>query len=289
MSVPPVTAAARAATSTAPAAATPATPAGADAAISSTTPDLPKGPTFLSIPHALAWGAGLGLAAGALLLRSKGAGFGLAALGSGAWKGAAVGAGLGAALVGVDRVTGGEVKRQTDVIFLDRRAQIGFVVRHPTKPWLGPMGLGVASDARAAQEHYFGKREPLDGAQDAYRHVYAAALFSLRAMRDHGASPDEAHGLAIEAGQAHETDGQDNNDRWSREMDVANNLTGTQLIADGHAATGEEADAAGFVTEAALRVRVLDALRDGKLQVVDRSATVPTPRATTPEDAPKAA
>jgi hypothetical protein len=257
-----------------------------DTSLSSTTPDVPKRTQFLPPAHTMGWSLGIGLAAGALLLRAPGAGLGLGALASGAWKGGVLGAGLGASLIGLDHVTGGAVKQQLDLVSLDRRAQIGFVLRHPTKPWLLGMGLGVARDARAAQEHYYGPREPLDGPQDAFRHTYAAALFSLRAMRGHGLDPATAHQLAIQAGAAHEADGQDNNDAYSSAMDTANNLTGTQVVGDGRARAGEAADANGFVTEAALRERVLSAIASGTVQVVDRTGSVPSPRPTTIDDLP---
>ena len=71
-------------------------------------------------------------------------------------------------------------------------------------------------------------------------------------------------------------------------MDTANNSTGTQLVGDGRAARGEAADAAGFVTERALADRVLAALGSGQLQLVDRDATPPGPRASTAADLPRA-
>ena len=258
-----------------------------DEQLSSTTPDVPARRPMLSIPGALGWGAGLGVLAGALLLRGSGAGWSLGALASGSWKGALVGAGIGGALIGIDRATGGEVKHQLDYVALDRRAQIGFVLRHPLKPWLAGMGLGVARDARAAQEQLYGRAEPLDGPQDAFRHAYAAALFTLRAERDHGQDPETAKALAIAAGEAHEVDGQDNNDDLSREMDRANNETGASIAGDGRARAGEPADDAGFVTEQALRQRVLDAMREGRLQLVDRTATPPGPRDSTRADLPR--
>lgn len=267
--------------------ATPLTPAAVHASTSSTTPDVPAGPTFLSIPKTFAFGGGIGIALGALLLRSPGAGWSLGALGSGAWKGAALGASLGGLLIGADRVTGGEVNRQLDTITLDRRAQLWFVLSNPTKPWLAGMGLRVASDARAAQEQLYGRREPLDGPQDAFRHAYASALFALRAMRDHGVPQAEAAQLAIEAGEAHEVDGQDNNDEHSRSMDFANNLAGTQVLGDARARAGEAADTAGFVTEAALRARILDALAAGQLQVVVRTGSEPSARPTVSGDLPQ--
>lgn len=260
-----------------------------DRDLSSTTPDVPARRPMLSIPGTLAWGAGLGVAVGALLLRSKGAGWALPALASGAWKGAAVGAGMGAALIGIDRVTDGQVKKQLEYVSLDRRAQIGFVLKNLNRPWIAGLGIGVASDARAAQEQLYGTAEPLDGPQDAFRHAYAAALFTLRCERDHGVDPATAQRLAIDAGAAHEVDGQDNNDDLSRDMDHANNATGAALAGDGKARSGERADANGFVTERALRERVLDAMRAGKLELVDRTATPPAPRASTSADLPGAA
>jgi hypothetical protein len=259
---------------------------GSDDALSSTTPDVPAGKRFLSIPSTLGWTAALGAGLGIVLLRGKGAGWGLGALGSGAWKGAAVGAGIGASLIGIDHLTGGEVNRQKKKIFLDRSAEAWFVLSHPTKPWLFSMGMGVANDARGAQESLYGPREPLDGPQDAFRHTYAAALFSLRALRDHGVGEDEAHELAIAAGAAHEADGQDNNDDFSREMDTANNLTGTHVVGDGRALPGEDADANGFLTEHALQQRVLLAMATGAVELVDRTGSEPSFRASGSGDLP---
>jgi hypothetical protein len=258
-----------------------------DRTLSSTAPDVPRGAPRLSIPSTLGWSTGIGLTLGALALRTKGAGWTAPALAAGAWKGAAVGAGIGAALLGLDRATGGEVRRQLEYVALDRRAQIGFVLRNLRHPWVGPMGLGVARDARAAQEQLYGLDEPLDGPQDAFRHAYAAALFTLRAQRDHGADQPTARRLAIGAGEAHEQDGQDNNDEYSRAMDTANNELGATLVGDGRATPGEQADDRGFVTEDALRQRVLDALRDARVTMVDRSVTPPAMRPSTAADLPR--
>src|SRR5687768_7506065 len=96
-------------------------------------PDTPRPRPTLPMPSTLAWGTGFGAGLGALLLRSRGAGWSLGAIASGAWKGAAVGAGLGATLVGIDRLTDGKVRKQVDFV-LDRRAQILFVLSNPTRP-----------------------------------------------------------------------------------------------------------------------------------------------------------
>lgn len=243
--------------------------------LASTTPDLPRRSPLLSLPGALGWSAGAGAGLGALLLRSRG-GFSAGALASGAWRGAALGGVLGAALVALDRATAGEVKRQLDLIALDRRSQLWFVVSHPTRPWLAGTGLAVARDARRAQEQLYGLREPLDGPQDAFRHAYAAALFSLRAIRDHGLDPAEAHRLALAAGAAHERDGQDNNDAHSRAMDHFNNAAGTRVVGDARARAGEVAEARGYVSEPALRSRVLAAIEAGQLRLVDRTGSEPS-------------
>jgi hypothetical protein len=258
-----------------------------DTTLSSTTPDVRRGATLLPLAESLAWGAGIGSAIGALLLRGRGAGWSLGALGAGALKGAAIGAGLGAALVGVDRLTGGQVQQKLDYLSLDRRAQIWFVLSNPTRPWIASTGLDVARDARAAQVELYGSAEPLDGPQDAFRHAYAAALFSLRAMRDHSEAPATAQRLAVAAGAAHEVDGQDNNDRFSRAMDHLNNDAGALIAGDGRARDGEAADASGWVTEQALRQRVLNAMAAGSLQLVDRAGSdAPITRPSTPGDLP---
>lgn len=262
-------------------------PADLDESLSSTTPDVSRRTDRLTPLGALGWGIGLGVGAGVLLLRPSGAGWGVGALATGAWKGALVGAGAGAALLGLDAVTGGEVKRQFDFLSLDRRAQILFVLRNATNPWVAPTGLAVARDAKVAQDQLYGTWDPKDGPQDAFRHAYAAGLFSLRAMRDHAESPETAHRIAIGAGDAHEVDGQDNNDDFSRAMDTANNRAGITIVGDGRARAGEQADPSGFVTERALRMRVLEALAAGDLRVVERSGDAPRERATNPHDLPR--
>jgi len=250
--------------------------------LASVAPDVPVAAPRISWTGAVGRGATLGAAAGLLVLRPSG--WELTSLGTGAWKGAAIGVGVAAVLAGVDHLTGGAVKRQLDLVSLDRRHQILFVLKHPLRPWLTGMGLGVADAANAVQRRYFGAHDPMDGAPDALRHGYAAALFTLRAMRDHGESSGDAASLAIEAGDAHEADGQDNNDSYSHEMDAYNNRVGARLAGDGKPRAGEAADDAGWITERALADRVLDAIGAGEIQVVDRDATGAHPRLTTSAD-----
>lgn len=254
---------------------------------SSTPPDTPPHRHGLPLLQTLAWSGGLGAAGGALLLRTGAGGWAPRVIGAGVLRGGALGVGVGAALLGIDRATHGEVQRQLGKLTLDRRAQAWFVISNPGRPWIGPTGIRVATAARTAQESLYGRAEPLDGPQDAFRHAFAAALLSLRAMRDHGQSTADAHRLAIDAGEAHERDGQDNNDDFSREMDRSNNRSGTQLIGDGRARSDEPADAAGYVTELALRERVLDAIGGGRLQLVDRGGSTPVARPSGVDDLPR--
>lgn len=249
-----------------------------DSGISSTTPDARRR-HGLPVVATLAWGAGLGLGIGALLLRPSGLAR-VPGLVTGMRNGAIVGGGMGVALLGLDRLTHGAVGQQADSILLDRRAQAWFVLGHPTKPWLARMGLRVATDARAAQEQLYGRREPLDGPQDAFRHAYAAALYAQRMMEQHGVDPAEARALSAAAGRAHEVDGQDNNDEFSHAMDFHNNQGGLELVGDGHGPDGS------WLTEAQLRSAVLDAMAHGKLELVDRSGRTPAAVATTPRDLP---
>jgi hypothetical protein len=259
-----------------------------DETLSSTTPDVPARSPLLDPAATLGWGTALGIGVGMAALRSRGAGWGPAALGAGGMRGALVGAGIGAALLALDRLTGGQVKQQLDHVSLERRAQVLFVLRNPTRPWLASTGLRVARDARAEQERLYGSDRTPDGGQDAFRHAYATGLFTLRMIRDRGEQPDLARRLAIAAGAAHEVDGQDNNDELSRAMDLANNDTGGMLAGDGRPRAGEPADEHGFLTEPALRERVLAAMADGKLQVVDRSTTPAAPRPSGSQDLPVA-
>jgi hypothetical protein len=107
-------------------------------------------------------------------------------------------------------------------------------------------------------------------------------------MRDHDIDPSEAHRLAIGAGNAHEVDGQDNNDPWSRAMDHANNTAGTHIVGDGRARAGEDADARGMLTEHALRGRVLAAIAAGEVEMIDRTGIRPSARRTNLADLPQA-
>ena len=253
-------------------------PRGLDATLSSTTPDVGAHAPFLATGRTLATTTLAGAAAGVLLRATRFPGVG---------GGALLGAAAGVAVLGIDRLAGGSVKRLVDAATLDRRHELAFVLANPTKPWLATFGLHVARDARDAQLGLFGTREPKDGPQDAFRHSYAAALFTLRAMRDHGLSAPESATLALAAGEAHEQDGQDNNDSYSRSMDEANNAAGTMIVGDGRARAGEEADARGFITEAALRDRILAAMAAGSLTMVDRPrGTTPYARPSVPADVP---
>lgn len=257
-----------------------------DQRLSSTTPDVARQPERLSWLNTLTVSTSIGATLGVATLRGKGAPWTLRSMSFGALKGAATSFGIGASIIALDHLTSGEVKRQLSYISLDRRSQMWFVIKNARYPWIGPMGLKVASDARAAQERLYGRSEPLDGPQDAFRHAYAAALFTLRAMRDHNLSQANAAKLALEIGEAHERDGQDNNDELSRNMDYFNNASGAKIVADGRARDYEQKDERGFLTEEALAARVLDAMRQGNLQLVERTKTPANHRYSNESDLP---
>lgn len=238
----------------------------------------PTSRSMLSLPATLALTVGLGAAVGMLLLRPRGVG-GAGALLRGLRNGALVGAGTGVALLGLDRLTGGQVQHQLDLAFLNRLSQIGFVLRHPTKPWLGPTTLAAAGDARDAQHRHYGSHDPRDGAPDAFRHAYGAALLALRMMREHGLEEAEARRLAHEAGEAHEADGQDNTP-MAYQMDLANNTAGLEVLGDGHAADGS------WISEQALQRGVLEAMANGCMLVIDAAAGATALRTTTVADLP---
>jgi hypothetical protein len=188
----------------------------------------------------------------------------------GAAIGAAVGAATGGALVGIDRLTNGAVNRFVPPTVRDRLHQARFVLRHPTEPWLGPVVLRAANDARAVQQALYGHADVPDGGLDAFRHTFGSALLVLRLQRDHGLSQQRAGQLMTEAGEAYEADGADN-DAWSHTMDLANNAAG---IAIG----GTARDASGaWISEETLRDRVLDAMSHGQVVVIDRTVGA-TPR-----------
>ena len=71
--------------------------------------------------------------------------------------------------IGLDRLTDGQVKKQLDYVSLDRRAQIMFVLRNPTNPWIAGTGIGVARDA-----------------QDLYRNLSGVSFFSYAGVTARG-------------------------------------------------------------------------------------------------------
>lgn len=133
-----------------------------------------------------------------------------------------------------------------------------FVVSNLHRPWLAEVGYGVLDDAKAAERGRYGASDHLDDDADAFRHAYAAALMTVRAMRDHGATQAEAARLVTGLGDAHERDGVDNGAHAS-EMDRHNNRVGVELVGDGR-------QGAGWVTEAQVEQLVVDALEAGRLQ-----------------------
>lgn len=234
--------------------------------------------TYMSPMKTFAATALVGTAIGALGMRPS-AFSGAAELVRGMRTGALVGAGLGALALIADRVSGGEVHRQLNSAFQDRRAQGWFVLKHLNHPWLASTTLQAASDARAQQHAIFGSAQPLDGPHDAFRHAYAGALLSLRLQRDRGMSAEQAADLTREAGDAHEQDGQDNSPEAGA-MDRFNNAVGIKIASTAHAAGGS------WVSEQDLINQVVNAMATGRLQVVDHVGDTATPRATTQHDLP---
>lgn len=141
--------------------------------------------------------------------------------------------------------------------------QTWFVVSHPNRPWLYSMGYEILNDSHAAERRNFGKADAIDNEGDAFRHAYAAALMTLRAMRDHGVSQSKAAALSHEAGVAHESDGADNPaGKLSSRMDLYNNQVGIKLVGSGRV------DGI-WLSEQELERKVLDALENGKLREID--------------------
>lgn len=143
--------------------------------------------------------------------------------------------------------------------------QAMFLVRNLDHPWLAAQGEGVLRAARQAEARRYGPGDHLDDDADAFRHTYAAALMTLRSMRDHDVGAADAQQLTVELGDAHEQDGPDpleqdragHDNAAASDMDRRNNRAGAALVGDGHASTGD------WLTEGELRARVATAVDGG--------------------------
>lgn len=138
-----------------------------------------------------------------------------------------------------------------------------FVIRHASKPWISGLARSVLDASHGAELSRFGSNGNVDGQGDAYRHAYAAALFTLRSMRDHGMSAPTAIHLTVSAGDAHERDGADNPaGKRSAEMDMLNNELGAKLVGTGQSGIT-------WISESELETRVWDHLIGGSFRYLD--------------------
>lgn len=194
---------------------------------------------------------------------------------SGAARGGGIMAGIGAAIAGAtvlgDRATGDRLGHGLGFA-LDHRQSMKFLVTHPTRPWLGPLGNDTKDAARAAQRSRFDNGWSTDDAGDAFRHAFGSGLFALRLMRDRGESQAAAADLVREAGIANEQDRWDDASTVSHDMDLSNNASGVRITSDGRRADGS------WLSDHELEQRVYDATSSGQLVMIDRSSQrlVPT-------------
>lgn len=158
-----------------------------------------------------------------------------------------------------------------------QRHQLGFAVAHPQ---LAGDARAAYGEARDMQRSHWGEQVHVDDGIDAVRHAFGAGVLAARLMHDRGMSAEAAQAIVAQVGDAHEADGIDN-ESGSAEMDRANNAAGARLGTELAAAS-----AGGAVTPDAMFDRVMSAVRDGSLVVLQdgrsRAATaadVPAPAA----------
>jgi hypothetical protein len=148
-------------------------------------------------------------------------------------------------------------------------------VMHPT--WL-KVGWRAQQDAiRSEHELFQGgtKKNGYDNASDAYRHAYGEALMSFRLITVAHTTVEQAIDLVSKEGLAHEADSQLTglHDQYSSAMDMHNNAVGTDIGVRA-AVSGLEP---GPAADAKISGQVLDAIRGGKLMVLDTTTTPPRP------------
>ena len=227
--------------------------AASGAATNTSTTPLPLLPL---IGSGIALGIGWGVARA--LLGGGSSASGLKAVARSIGISAAGGATLAGAALLIDRLTGNHMGSGLAWI-VDHRHSIGMVVRHPTQPWIGPLGRRTFDDAERVQERLYHVHHATDDGGDAFRHAYASALFAVRMMRDHHVSADQARSIVIEAGDAHELDTWGSNTPAAHAMDLHNNAAGADLAGDGRGSDG------AWLTDSQVQDRVLEALSRGVL------------------------
>lgn len=146
-------------------------------------------------------------------------------------------------------------------------------VTHPT--WL-KVSIQAQQDAiRSEHELFQGgtTKNGYDNASDAYRHAYGEALMAYRLITVAHTSIEQAIGLVAKEGIAHEADSQLTglHNQYSSAMDMYNNAVGTDI--------GVRAATSGLqpgpAADAKISDQVIDAIRTGKLMVLDSTTTPP--------------
>lgn len=171
--------------------------------------------------------------------------------------GLATGAAAGVGLLVLDRLSGGTVNSTRKRFSLE---EAGAVLGNWRDPWLGIEAWNVRGRAINRSSQLYGVDG--EGPGNAFRHAYAAALLTLRAMRDHGESRSNAAALTRDVGTAHEDRDSTDPDNALRRMDLHNNEAGIDLVGDGHVVQGGR-----WLRDEELVGRVQQAIAGGKLLV----------------------
>jgi hypothetical protein len=152
---------------------------------------------------------------------------------------------------------------------------LGTGMLHPN--WV-KVAWRAQQDAIASEHQLFQggtKKNGYDNASDAYRHAYGEALMSFRLITVAHTTVEQAIGLTAKEGLAHEADSKLTglHNQYSSGMDMFNNAVGTDI--------GVRAAVAGMqpgpAADAALSSQVIDAIKGGKLVVLDSTTTPPRP------------
>ena len=148
-------------------------------------------------------------------------------------------------------------------------------IMHPK--WL-KVGWDAQQTAIKAEHDLFQggvRKNGYDNASDAYRHAYGEALMAYRLITVAGTTVEQAIDLVAKEGIAHEADSQLTglHNQYSSAMDMHNNAVGTDIgvrAAVSGLKPGPEADHK-------ISDDVIDAIKAGKLMVLDTTTTPPRP------------
>jgi hypothetical protein len=153
-------------------------------------------------------------------------------------------------------------------------------VVHPN--WV-KVGWAAQQDAIKAEHDLFQggtKKNGYDNGSDAYRHAYGEALMAFRLITVAGTTVEQAIDLVAKEGIAHEADSQLTglHNQYSSAMDMHNIAVGSDI--------GVRAAVSGLKpspeADKTISDRVIGAIKDGKLLVLDTTTT--PPRATRESD-----